>query len=269
MPPLSPTPGSAAPSSPPSPTHRTGLALFLSETVATAGWPPTSTVCGVIKVPEFARLATELNGPLGTAWVESLPGIVPDLIGRWDCVPDGDVVHGGVGLIVPVRYHGIHSGCGIAQRYSRCRRRIPVMSTSLTHSRRGRGTEPSGCTNETTRGTRCCWNARPRRPWPAWTAPRTSRVCWGSSVGDWQFPRLRTCPGCGTELRNGKSSCGPMTPNWSSGALRARGGGTGLSTEATFTLRAVIGNGIQPFHPESRVFPDPGRRARSARSTGT
>jgi streptomycin 6-kinase len=70
-------------------------------------------VCGMIKVPEkFARLATELNGPLGTAWVESLPEIVSDLMGRWDCAPDGQVMHGGVGLIVPVRYHGCHSGSG-------------------------------------------------------------------------------------------------------------------------------------------------------------
>ena len=70
-------------------------------------------VCGMIKVPQkFTRLATELNGPLGTAWVESLPEIVSDLMERWDCAPDGDVMHGGVGLIVPVRYHGSHSGSG-------------------------------------------------------------------------------------------------------------------------------------------------------------
>jgi streptomycin 6-kinase len=70
-------------------------------------------VCGMIEVPEkFARLAAELNGPAGKAWVESLPGLVSDLMERWDCAPDGDLMHGGVGLIVPVRYNGTHSGSG-------------------------------------------------------------------------------------------------------------------------------------------------------------
>nr|WP_194737416.1 aminoglycoside phosphotransferase family protein [Actinomadura sp. RB99] len=35
-----------------------------------------------------------------------MPGIVKELLDRWDCVPDGDVMHGGVGIIVPVRRGG-------------------------------------------------------------------------------------------------------------------------------------------------------------------
>jgi streptomycin 6-kinase len=37
------------------------------------------------------------------AGLAELPGIVEELLGRWGCVPDGEVMHGGVGVIVPVR----------------------------------------------------------------------------------------------------------------------------------------------------------------------
>jgi streptomycin 6-kinase len=36
-------------------------------------------------------------------WLGELPGTVEELLGRWGCVPDGEVMHGGVGVIVPVR----------------------------------------------------------------------------------------------------------------------------------------------------------------------
>ncbi|MFJ9724917.1 aminoglycoside phosphotransferase family protein [Streptomyces sp. NPDC101209] len=52
---------------------------------------------------EFARGTIDREGEAGAAWLAALPGIVEELLGRWGCVPDGGVRHGGVGVIVPVR----------------------------------------------------------------------------------------------------------------------------------------------------------------------
>ncbi|MFD7619351.1 aminoglycoside phosphotransferase family protein [Streptomyces sp. NPDC059802] len=58
----------------------------------------------MMEVPEaFVRSTVEREGEPGAAWLAELPGIVEELLGRWDCVPDGEVMHGGVGVIVPVR----------------------------------------------------------------------------------------------------------------------------------------------------------------------
>lgn len=58
----------------------------------------------MIVVPEeFARTTVEREGTAGAEWVEQLPALVDDLLTRWGCVLDGDVLHGGVGVIVPVR----------------------------------------------------------------------------------------------------------------------------------------------------------------------
>lgn len=58
----------------------------------------------MIDLPEaFARATVEREGEPGAAWLAELPGIVEDLTGRWGCVPDGLVMHGGVGIVVPVR----------------------------------------------------------------------------------------------------------------------------------------------------------------------
>lgn len=55
-------------------------------------------------VPEtFVRTTVEREGEPGAAWLAGLPRIVDELLGRWGCAPDGEVVHGGVGVIVPVR----------------------------------------------------------------------------------------------------------------------------------------------------------------------
>lgn len=55
-------------------------------------------------LPEaFARYTVEREGERGAAWLAGLPGIVDELLARWGCVRDGEVMHGGVGLIVPVR----------------------------------------------------------------------------------------------------------------------------------------------------------------------
>ncbi|MER6219155.1 aminoglycoside phosphotransferase family protein [Streptomyces sp. 900105755] len=58
----------------------------------------------MIGIPEaLVRGTIEREGDRGTAWIAGLPATVEDLLRRWDCVPDGEVTHGGVGLIVPVR----------------------------------------------------------------------------------------------------------------------------------------------------------------------
>jgi streptomycin 6-kinase len=57
----------------------------------------------VIEAPEaFARSTVEREGERGEAWLAELPGIVAGLLERWGCVQDGEVLHGGVGVIVPV-----------------------------------------------------------------------------------------------------------------------------------------------------------------------
>jgi streptomycin 6-kinase len=58
----------------------------------------------MIVVPEmFVRDTTARDGKRGKTWIAALPGIVSQLLERWGCVPDGPVMHGGVGVIVPVR----------------------------------------------------------------------------------------------------------------------------------------------------------------------
>ncbi|MFB7828497.1 aminoglycoside phosphotransferase family protein [Streptomyces hydrogenans] len=58
----------------------------------------------MIAMPEeFRRTTVEREGEAGRAWLAALPGIVDESLDRWECVPDGEVMHGGVGVIVPVR----------------------------------------------------------------------------------------------------------------------------------------------------------------------
>ncbi|WP_327739406.1 aminoglycoside phosphotransferase family protein [Streptomyces nojiriensis] len=57
----------------------------------------------MIEAPEiFTRATVGREGAAGAAWLAELPGIVDELLERWECVPDGEVMHGGVGIIVPV-----------------------------------------------------------------------------------------------------------------------------------------------------------------------
>jgi streptomycin 6-kinase len=61
----------------------------------------------MIVIPEeFRRGTVEREGDAGAAWLGVLPGVVGELVERWGCVPDGDVMHGGVGVVVPVRRTG-------------------------------------------------------------------------------------------------------------------------------------------------------------------
>ncbi|MDQ0796188.1 aminoglycoside phosphotransferase family protein [Streptomyces sp. B1I3] len=58
----------------------------------------------MIDVPaEFTRSTIEREGESGAAWLAALPGIVQELLEHWECVPDGAVMHGGIGVVVPVR----------------------------------------------------------------------------------------------------------------------------------------------------------------------
>ncbi|MGW6275258.1 aminoglycoside phosphotransferase family protein [Streptomyces sp. NPDC055060] len=57
-----------------------------------------------IDVPEdFARGTVHREGERGRAWLATLPGLVDELLRRWDCEPTDAVTHGQVGLVVPVR----------------------------------------------------------------------------------------------------------------------------------------------------------------------
>lgn len=57
----------------------------------------------MIEVPEgFAQGTEAREGAAGAAWLAELPGIVGELLSRWGCVPDGAVMHGSVGVVVPV-----------------------------------------------------------------------------------------------------------------------------------------------------------------------
>ncbi|MEU5220606.1 aminoglycoside phosphotransferase family protein [Streptomyces sp. NPDC020807] len=58
----------------------------------------------MIGTPEaFARATIGREGGRGAAWIAELPSIVGELLGTWKCDRDGEVLHGGVGVIVPVR----------------------------------------------------------------------------------------------------------------------------------------------------------------------
>ena len=58
----------------------------------------------MICVPNgFARSSVEREGPSAAEWLAGLPRMVDELMDRWGCVPDGDVMHGAVAVVVPVR----------------------------------------------------------------------------------------------------------------------------------------------------------------------
>ncbi|MDL4820830.1 aminoglycoside phosphotransferase family protein [Actinomadura opuntiae] len=76
----------------------------------------------VVLVPEaFAQSTVEREGERGAQWIAELPGTVKELLELWECVPDGGVMHGGVGIVVPVR------------RRERRRRETAVLKVSFPH----------------------------------------------------------------------------------------------------------------------------------------
>ncbi|MEV5572865.1 aminoglycoside phosphotransferase family protein [Spirillospora sp. NPDC052269] len=57
----------------------------------------------MIEVPQaLADGTVAREGEPGSRWLAELPLIVDELLARWDCVPDGEVTHGAVAVIVPV-----------------------------------------------------------------------------------------------------------------------------------------------------------------------
>ncbi|MFJ9712569.1 aminoglycoside phosphotransferase family protein [Streptomyces sp. NPDC101234] len=66
----------------------------------------------MIGIPEeLARGTIGREGDRGAAWIAELPSIVQELLDEWDCAPDGEVTHGGVGVIVPVRQRSSRRPC--------------------------------------------------------------------------------------------------------------------------------------------------------------
>ena len=58
----------------------------------------------MIEIPAaFVQGTVEREGERGAAWLAQLPQVVDEMLVRWACTPDGPVLHGGVGLVVPVR----------------------------------------------------------------------------------------------------------------------------------------------------------------------
>ncbi|MYS33587.1 streptomycin 6-kinase [Streptomyces sp. KhCrAH-43] len=63
----------------------------------------------MIPLPEeFARttLARERASEEATGWLAGLPNIVEELLDRWESRPDGPPMHGGIGIVFPVRRQG-------------------------------------------------------------------------------------------------------------------------------------------------------------------
>lgn len=61
----------------------------------------------MIDIPDaFFRGTVDREGERGAQWLATLPGLVAELMQKWECAADGAVAHGGVGLVVPVRQVG-------------------------------------------------------------------------------------------------------------------------------------------------------------------
>ncbi|MCX4826503.1 aminoglycoside phosphotransferase family protein [Streptomyces sp. NBC_01142] len=57
----------------------------------------------MIVLPEaFVRVTVDREGAAGSAWLSTLPATVREVAERWDCTADGDLLYGGVGIVVPV-----------------------------------------------------------------------------------------------------------------------------------------------------------------------
>ncbi|MEU6349618.1 aminoglycoside phosphotransferase family protein [Streptomyces sp. NPDC047072] len=63
----------------------------------------------MIATPQtFVRTTLAREGDSGRSWLAGLPSLVEDLLEHWGCVLDGEVLHGGIGLIVPVRRRSVN-----------------------------------------------------------------------------------------------------------------------------------------------------------------
>ncbi|WP_327139927.1 aminoglycoside phosphotransferase family protein [Nocardia sp. NBC_01327] len=62
----------------------------------------------MIDIPESFAFTKEFSeGERGRTWIAALPGLVADLLQHWSCTPDGPVMHGQVGIVVPVRHRDL------------------------------------------------------------------------------------------------------------------------------------------------------------------
>ncbi|MCX4091211.1 aminoglycoside phosphotransferase family protein [Nocardia sp. alder85J] len=61
-----------------------------------------------IDIPEgFARSMASDAGEAGRTWIDALPAVLDELLQQWSCTPDGEVMHGRVGIVVPVRHRDL------------------------------------------------------------------------------------------------------------------------------------------------------------------
>jgi streptomycin 6-kinase len=57
----------------------------------------------VLVVPEaFAKTISDWQGEPGREWLEGLPALFERLCGEWGLTPEGPVMHGAQGIVVPV-----------------------------------------------------------------------------------------------------------------------------------------------------------------------
>jgi streptomycin 6-kinase len=64
----------------------------------------------VIEIPEnFARITAARERASGRDWIAALPALVDELLERWNCTPEAPILHGQVGVVVPVQRGGLPS----------------------------------------------------------------------------------------------------------------------------------------------------------------
>jgi streptomycin 6-kinase len=58
----------------------------------------------MISIPQaFATATITRAGDVGREWIDALPGMIEELCRRWNVTVDGPVMHGYLGLVIPVR----------------------------------------------------------------------------------------------------------------------------------------------------------------------
>lgn len=72
-----------------------------------------------ISIPlAFAENTTLREGDAGRDWLASLPDLVRKLLRRWGCDLAGDVLHGAVGVVVPVTWRGMPAAVKVSFPHS-------------------------------------------------------------------------------------------------------------------------------------------------------
>ena len=65
---------------------------------------PYRTLVGMEIPAQFAATTVESKGEAGRAWLAELPGIIEGCLERWKFAPDGPVLHGFMGVVLPGRF---------------------------------------------------------------------------------------------------------------------------------------------------------------------